>query len=87
MVRGQPHHRLRPAAGQSECLSVADALRTITLGAADTLGLDDELGSIECGKRADFAVLEDDPLSCRQRLREVRIWGTVSGGRVFPVAL
>ncbi len=72
---------------QSECLSVDQALRTITLGAAYTLGLDGELGSIDCGKQADFAVLEDDPLELPpQRLREARVWGTVSGGRVFPVS-
>ena len=38
-------------------------LRAITLGAAYTLKLDGEIGSIECGKRADFAVLHDDPLA------------------------
>ena len=47
--------------GAHERISAVDALRTITLGAAYTLKLDDDLGSIECGKRADFAVLEDDP--------------------------
>ena len=61
-------------------------LRTITLGAAYTLKLDDEIGSIECGKRADFAVLEDDPLIGAERLKDVRVWGTVQGGRVFPAA-
>ena len=72
---------------QSECISVEDALRTITMGAAHSLKLDHELGSIECGKHADFAVLEDDPLEIEpERLREVRVWGTVSGGRVFPVS-
>jgi len=70
--------------GAHERIGVADALRTITLGAAYTLKLDGELGSIECGKRADFAVLEDDPLEIgAERLKDVRIWGTVQGGRVF----
>ena len=73
--------------GENERISVADALRTITLGAAFTLGLDDEIGSIECGKRADFAVLEDDPSEIGgERLKDVRIWGTVLGGRLFPAA-
>ncbi|MGE0286366.1 MAG: amidohydrolase [Bradyrhizobium sp.] len=73
--------------GEHERISVADALRTITLGAAFTLGLDDEIGSIECGKRADFAVLEDDPTEIgSERLKDVRIWGTVLGGRIFPAA-
>jgi len=73
--------------GAGERISVADALRTITLGAAYTLRLDGEIGSIEAGKRADFAVLEDDPLELgAERLKDVRIWGTVQGGRVFPAA-
>ena len=70
--------------GAEERIGVTDALRTITLGAAYTLKLDHEIGSIECGKRADFAVLEDDPLEMDpQRLKDVRVWGTVQGGRVF----
>ena len=73
--------------GSTECIGVADALRTITLGAAYTLRLDGEIGSIEAGKRADFAVLEDDPLTIgAERLKDVRIWGTVQGGRVFAAA-
>ena len=73
--------------GTSERISVADALRTITLGAAWTLKLDGELGSIEVGKRADFAVLEDDPLEIApEKLKDVRIWGTVQAGRLFPAA-
>ncbi|MFO1110407.1 MAG: amidohydrolase [Bradyrhizobium sp.] len=73
--------------GESERIAVADALRTITLGAAYTLGLDGEIGSIECGKRADFAVLEDDPAEIGgERLKDVRVWGTVLGGRPFPAA-
>ena len=71
--------------GEHERISVPDALRTITLGAAWTLKLDGEVGSIECGKRADFAVLEDDPLVAGpEGLKDVRIWGTVQGGRAFP---
>jgi hypothetical protein len=68
--------------GASERISVADALRTITLGAAYTLGLDDRIGSIEVGKFADFCVLEDDPTAVDPTaLRDVRIAGTVLGGQ------
>lgn len=73
--------------GEHERIGVADALRTITLGAAYTLGLDGEVGSIETGKRADFAVLEDDPETVGgERLKDVRVWGTVQGGRIFRAA-
>ena len=68
--------------GEAERLTVADALHAITLGAAFTLKLDT---SIETGKRADFAILEDDPLAVEPAaLKDVAVWGTVVGGRVFP---
>ncbi|MBL8332311.1 MAG: amidohydrolase, partial [Rubrivivax sp.] len=71
--------------GAHERIGVPEALRAITLGAAHCLGLDGEIGSIECGKRADFCVLHDDPLAVApQALKEVRVWGTVLGGRVQP---
>ena len=55
----------------------------ITLGAAYTLKLDDEIGSIECGKRADFAVLGDDPTSVDPAaLKDVPVLGTVLGGNI-----
>ena len=54
------------------------------MGAAYTLQLDSEIGSIEAGKRADFAVLEDDPTSIDpSKLNDVQVWGTVQDGRVF----
>jgi hypothetical protein len=70
--------------GAHERIGVADALRAITLGAAITMKLDSEIGSIECGKRADFCVLEDDPTQAApEALKDVRVWGTVQGGRAF----
>jgi hypothetical protein len=70
--------------GAAERITVPQALHAITLGAAWTLGLDDEIGSIECGKRADFCVLDDDPLALDPAaLKDVRIRGTVLSGRVF----
>lgn len=73
--------------GESEKISVADALYAITLGAAYTLKLDGEIGSIETGKRADFAILEDDPESIApEKLRDVKVWGTVQDGRIFSAA-
>ncbi|BBK29704.1 hypothetical protein EDC65_5349 [Stella humosa] len=73
--------------GAAERIGVADALHAITIGAAYTLKLDGELGSITCGKQADFAVLEDDPTTIPPAaLKDVRVWGTVQGGRVFCAA-
>ncbi len=70
--------------GETQRISVPQALHAITLGPAWTLKLDQEIGSIECGKRADFCVLEDDPLAVDpMALKDVRVWGTVLSGRVF----
>jgi len=71
--------------GEGDRITVAEALRAITLGAAWTLKLDHEIGSIECGKRADFCVLDDDPLTAApMALKDIGIWGTVLSGRLFP---
>ena len=43
--------------GPNERISVFDALKLVTLGAAYLLHLDHAVGSIQVGKRADFAVL------------------------------
>nr|MCU0923573.1 amidohydrolase family protein [Burkholderiaceae bacterium] len=83
-------HRLTASGhvlGEHERIGVADALRAITLGAAYTLKLDGEIGSIECGKRADFCVLDDDPLAVPSlALKDLPVWGVVQDGRVFAAA-
>ena len=71
--------------GPDERIGVADALRSITIEAARQLKLDSEVGSIEAGKLADFAVLEDDPLGVDpMALRDIGVWGTVLGGVPQP---
>lgn len=71
--------------GPDERISILEALHAITLGAAWTLDMDHEVGSIETGKRADFAVLDEDPLAVPDSgLADVGVWGTVLGGIVQP---
>jgi predicted amidohydrolase YtcJ len=83
-------HRLTASGhvlGAAERISVPQALQAITLGAAHCLGLDGEIGSIESGKRADFCVLDEDPMAVApHRLKDLSVWGTVQGGRVFRAA-
>jgi predicted amidohydrolase YtcJ len=70
--------------GEAERLSVPAALNAITLGAARTIGMDDVIGSIEVGKFADFAVLDEDPNDVpAERLGQLRVWGTILGGRAY----
>lgn len=71
--------------GPNERIDVEDALRAITLGAAFTLRLDHLVGSIEPGKYADFAVLDDDPTTVPvEALKDVPVWGTVIDGIARP---
>lgn len=70
--------------GESERISVAEALRAITLGAAYTLRMDDRIGSVEIGKWADFCVLDRDPSNVEpEALKDVVIEGTMVGGHAF----
>ena len=63
---------------------MADALQAVTIGAAYTIKLDHLVGSIESGKFADFAVLEDNPYEVApENLKDVQVWGTVVGGMPF----
>ena len=73
--------------GPNERIPVDDALQAITLGAAYTLHLNHLVGSIEPGKFADFAILEEDPVEVPpERLKDVPVWGTVVGGTPYPAA-
>lgn len=80
-------NRLTPSGrvlGADERISVPQALHAITMGAAWTVGLEQEIGSISVGKRADFCVLEEDPLTTDpKKLKDIPIWGTVLSGREF----
>lgn len=69
--------------GAAQRISVDEALYAITLGAAQTLKMDGEIGSIQTGKRADFAILGDDPTAVSATaLKDVPVLGTVFGGEV-----
>jgi predicted amidohydrolase YtcJ len=69
--------------GKTQHISVMEALHAITLGPAWTLKMDHLIGSIECGKYADFAILRDDPLEIApEKLKDVSIAGTVFGGTI-----
>ena len=87
---GSAATRLTPSGriqGEAQRINLDEALYAVTMGAAITMKMDDRIGSIEIGKRADFAVLEDDPTEAApETLKDVRIWGTVQGGRIFEAA-
>lgn len=68
----------------SERLTLDEAIRAVTIDAAYVIGMETELGSIEAGKLADFAVLDKDPYEVGVKgLRNIKVWGTVFEGRPF----
>jgi len=70
--------------GEHERISVQEALEAITIGAAYMLKIDDKVGSIEGGKFADFAILNEDPLEVEpERLPDIYVRGTVVGGKHY----
>lgn len=70
--------RMNPPAG----LTIDEAMRAITVDAAHILGLEKEIGTIEAGKLADFAVLERDPTEVPvEELKDIKIWGVVFEGQ------
>jgi predicted amidohydrolase YtcJ len=69
----------------NERLTLDQAIRAVTIDAAYMINMDTTLGSIEAGKRADFAVLDKDPYEVGvDGLRDIKVWGTVFEGRAYP---
>jgi len=60
---------------QAYGLSHDQALRAVTLGPAEILGVADRLGSIEVGKSADLVVTDGDLLEIRTQVKNLFISG------------
>ncbi|OCB07848.1 hypothetical protein A5717_30045 [Mycolicibacterium porcinum] len=54
-------------------ITFSEALRMFTLEGARALGLDDQVGSLEVGKRADIVVLDRDPRLSAEELLETAV--------------
>lgn len=67
--------------GEYEKVSAMEALEMVTLAPAYSLHLDHLIGSLECGKFADFAVLETCPLTCEsEEIKDIKVLATHLGG-------
>ena len=63
-------------------LTVEQAVRAFTLGAAQAVGLDDRMGSLAPGKLADLVVLDRDIFACdAMDIAETGVEATMIGGR------
>jgi len=68
--------------GPAERLTARDALALYTTRAAFAARREDEIGSLAPGKRADFAVLDANPLDADpEHIPGIRVLATVLGGR------
>jgi len=62
-------------------LGAAGAIRAATWGSALALGLGEEIGTVEVGKRADFVVVDGDPMADPSILLDpARIWSVIQAG-------
>ena len=72
--------------GADERVPVEAALRAVTIEAARLLRMEDEIGSIAVGKRADFTVLARDPWQTPiEELAGIPIVATVLDGVPQPI--
>ena len=71
--------------GESECISVYDALKAVTKDAAYLLREEDKKGTLETGKLADITILKhniaETPVN---QIADIPVVGTIVSGEIFP---
>ena len=70
--------------GENQKISVLDALKAITVHGAYQYFEEKEKGSIECDKRADFVILDRNPLEApEEELADIRVLMTIKDNQVI----
>jgi predicted amidohydrolase YtcJ len=71
---------------QDLALSLHGALKAITIDAAQSWRMENELGSIKAGKKANFTIIDQNPYKVGARgLKDIKVIGTVFEGKYYPV--
>lgn len=66
-------------------LSVHGAMKGITIEAAYSWRMENEIGSIKVGKIANFTIIDKNPYQVSpDGLKDIGVWGTVFEGIIFP---
>ena len=61
-------------------------MKAITIDAAQSWRMEDQIGSISEGKIANFTILKENPYQVDpDRLKDIEIWGTVFEGKEYPI--
>ncbi|MDH5373329.1 MAG: amidohydrolase family protein, partial [Acidimicrobiia bacterium] len=69
--------------GADQALTLEEAVRAHTIGAAYAIHADDRLGSIEPGKHADVVVIDGDLFDTEpEHVRDLEIWMTIRGAEI-----
>jgi len=69
-------------AAADQTVSREGALKAVTSAAAYSLKMEDQMGSIEMGKLANFTILSDNPITCDpMKIKDIEVWGTVVEGK------
>lgn len=72
---------------QDQSIDAYLALKGITITAARTLNLENEIGSIKVGKMADFTILAENPLKIDPvKIKDIKVLGIVYHGKQFENA-
>ena len=72
--------------GPDQAVTPEEAFRALTINAARHMDMDDIIGSLVPGKKADLAVLSDNPLATDpDRLIKISVLNTYRGGRPAAV--
>ncbi|MBT3671469.1 MAG: amidohydrolase [Porticoccaceae bacterium] len=69
-------------------IDVYTALKGVTISAARTINLENEIGSIEVGKQADFVILNQNPIRVEpQTIKDIKVYATVFSGKIsIPIS-
>ncbi len=66
-----------------QCLTLREIIRAYTLGSAYAASCENQLGSIEQGKKADFMVISDDIFTCNQEyIPEINVKLMIINGNI-----
>ena len=65
-------------------VSTWEALKAVTINAAHHLNQEDNIGSIKVGKKADFVILDKNPLTVNpEAIKDIEVISTVFEGERF----